>query len=37
MELVKAIFTAMKKEADIIIKKYDLKEIKTLSNIIIYE
>ncbi|NUJ97889.1 5'-methylthioadenosine/S-adenosylhomocysteine nucleosidase [Candidatus Gracilibacteria bacterium] len=37
MELIKAIFTAMKEEADIIIKKYDLKEVKKLSNIIIYE
>jgi hypothetical protein len=37
MELTKAIITAMKEEADLIIKKFDLKEVKKLKNITIYE
>lgn len=37
MELTKAIITAMKEEADLIIKKFDLKEEKSLKNITIYE
>jgi hypothetical protein len=37
MELTKVIITAMKEEADLIIKKFDLKEEKKLKNISIYE
>jgi len=37
MELTKAIMTAMKEEADLIIKKFDLKLVKELKNISIYE
>lgn len=37
MYLTKAIVTAMKEEADLIIKKFDLKEVKTLKNIKIFE
>lgn len=37
MELTKVIITAMKEEADLIIKKFDLKEVKKLKNISIYE
>ena len=37
MELTKAIITAMKEEADLIIKKFDLKLVKELKNISIYE
>lgn len=35
--LTKAIVTAMKEEADLIIKKFDLKEVKSLKNIKIFE
>ena len=37
MNLTKAIVTAMKEEADLIIKKFDLKETKSLKNIKIFE
>lgn len=37
MYLTKAIVTAMKEEADLIIKKFDLKEVKSLKNIKIFE
>ncbi len=37
MELTKVIMTAMKEEADLIIKKFDLKLVKELKNISIYE
>lgn len=37
MKLTKAIITAMKEEADLIIKKFDLKEVKTLKNVKIFE
>lgn len=37
MELTKAIVTAMQEEADLIIKKFDLKEVKKFKNISIYE
>ena len=37
MNLTKAIITAMKEEADLIIKKFDLKETKSLKNIKIFE
>lgn len=37
MELTKVIITAMKEEADIIIKRFDLKEIKKKKNIVIFE
>ena len=36
MELTKAIVTAMKEEADLIIKKFNLKEVKKLKNISIW-
>lgn len=37
MELVKGILTAMPQEAELIIQKYALKEVKKLKNIVIYE
>jgi hypothetical protein len=37
MNLTKAIITAMKEEADLIIKKFGLKETKSLKNIKIFE
>jgi hypothetical protein len=37
MELTKVILTAMQSEAEMIIKKYDLKKIKKFKNITIYE
>ena len=37
MEVVKAIITAMKEEWDLIVDRFDLKEVKKLQNITIYE
>lgn len=37
MELVKVVFTAMKEEAELIIKKYNLVQVHQLSNILFYE
>jgi hypothetical protein len=37
MELTKVIITAMKEEADIIIKRFDLKEVEKKKNIVIFE
>jgi hypothetical protein len=37
MNLTKAIITAMKEEAELIIKKFNLKETKSLKNIKIFE
>jgi hypothetical protein len=37
MELTKVILTAMQSEADMIIKKYNLTEVKKRKNITIYE
>jgi hypothetical protein len=37
MEIVKAIVTAMKEEADLIMQRFDLKKIKEFQNIHIYE
>jgi nucleoside phosphorylase len=37
MEITKAIVTAMKEEAELIIEKFNLKEVKSLNNIKIYE
>jgi hypothetical protein len=37
MNLTKAIITAMKEEAELIIKKFNLKETKSLRNIKIFE
>jgi len=37
MELVKVIITAMKEEADLIIKRFNLKELEKKNGLVIYE
>jgi len=37
MQLTKVIFTAMKEEAELIIKKYNMQEVKKLANISLFE
>jgi hypothetical protein len=37
MELTKVIITAMQEEADLIVKRFNLKETKKINNITIYE